>query len=623
MLLYSTSETSESKPLQVFISYSHQQKEWRDKIVSALKPLEESRQITAWHDRQLLPGNEWDGVIKRELERSEIILLLVGTAFLQSGYCNGVEVQQAVRRADLGEAILIPFITEPCDWQDAPFARFQCFPSGNMTLSDDPENQDLLEEGRECIAAACIGKWLPRRRDAKPSGEFGIWHVDFKNRKDKAVDIPGLICKLRILTGEPDINYIGLFPKNGQSIETEIKTLLLEGAPKAFIKLEGLFREQKLSFALDVEILRLDIKLGASFYAGFEDEGKFNEGAKECVGIIHPTQPYQPLRMLGFAVRPSDPSWFMALPHVGDSKLSGEDLVNAQQRIIGYFYTVLGVPGADMHVNLSPYEENRILPASLIRAPLGQVLVQQDCLLKHFTASLLHPDTATGKTFWSEVHMAIGLKEFTMRNSGELFQRTWIMSGSAGILQKEPGKPFPIPLPPGFEVMPDDWGAIVTDYQLKVHAETDYFAIAKRYPQSLTGNKTVDSTFLDLFKQLVLPAIEQEVNTGSLFAPLRQVYYAVILAKWYRENLAEKGIHTSLLELGKRIYIEVLKGNEYDSPSSEAGIFSDSPEWLKSCYSRYLKLYEDGVFRCIKSETDAFTGKPIVRVYFSGEIDFR
>ena len=50
------------------------------------------------------------------------------------------------------------------------------------------------------------------------------------------------------------------------------------------------------------------------------------------------------------------------------------------------------------------------------------------------------------------------------------------------------------------------------------------------------------------------------MNEGSHFAPLRQVYHSLVLAKWYRENLADKGIHTSLRELSERIWHEVLDG---------------------------------------------------------------
>lgn len=623
MLLYYNNVTAESKPRQAFISYSHQQSEWRDKLVSSLRPLEESRHITAWHDRKLLPGENWDRVIKKELERSDLILLLVSKAFLNSKYCNDVEVQKAVDRANLGEAILIPVIIEQCEWHSAPFARFQSLPPDKNSLSDNTDTSAVLDECRDQISAACIGQWLPRNKDAKPLEGYGIWHIEFESSEEGNSIVSSIILKLRELTGEYDINYLGLAPSGKTNPANKNNyILLLEGSPLAFTKLENLYREKMLSAKLGVETTDFDAKLGASYYAGFADVKKFYGNKKECVGIIKPSEPYFPLRMLGIAVRPSDPRWFMAIPHLGDSKLSGEELKKAQQKIIGYFYTALGVPGEDMHVNLSPFKENRILPASLLNAPLGQVLVEQDCLLKHFTASLLHPDTDTGSAFWSEIHKTIGDKHLSNLSSQELYQRAWIVPGNAVIHKKVSGRQFPIQLPPGFELMPEDIGALITECRMKVQAETDYITIQNIHSNQSRNREELNNAFLNIFKDIVLPAIENEVNTGSHFAPLRQVYYSVILAKWYRKNLAQPGIHTSLLELSKRIYIEVLKGNEANTASSHIGITKDSPEWLIKCYSRYKQLFDDGVFKCIKGIAGDTADKPVMRVYFSGEIDF-
>jgi hypothetical protein len=43
-------------------------------MMDALRLLEEQRQITAWHDPKVLPGQPWDGVIREELDRSDLVL---------------------------------------------------------------------------------------------------------------------------------------------------------------------------------------------------------------------------------------------------------------------------------------------------------------------------------------------------------------------------------------------------------------------------------------------------------------------------------------------------------------------------------------------------------------------
>lgn len=103
MLLFLQNTSVESRPRQAFVSYSHRQEAWKERLLEALHPLEEQRQITAWHDRKLLPGRPWNGVIRAELERSDLVLLLVEPDFIASPYCRDVEVRRAVERAETGD----------------------------------------------------------------------------------------------------------------------------------------------------------------------------------------------------------------------------------------------------------------------------------------------------------------------------------------------------------------------------------------------------------------------------------------------------------------------------------------------------------------------------------------
>jgi hypothetical protein len=54
-------------------------------------------------------------VTREELDRSDLLLLLVGPDFIASSYCRDVEVRRAVERAEAGDAVLIPIVIEPRD----------------------------------------------------------------------------------------------------------------------------------------------------------------------------------------------------------------------------------------------------------------------------------------------------------------------------------------------------------------------------------------------------------------------------------------------------------------------------------------------------------------------------
>lgn len=86
MLLVIQNQPADDHPRKVFVSYSHEDEGWKQRIVEALKPLEEQRRIAAWDDRKLLPGENWDGKIKDELNAADVILFLVSPAFIESDY---------------------------------------------------------------------------------------------------------------------------------------------------------------------------------------------------------------------------------------------------------------------------------------------------------------------------------------------------------------------------------------------------------------------------------------------------------------------------------------------------------------------------------------------------------
>jgi TIR domain len=74
----------------LFFSYSHKDEALRDRLETHLAMLKRQGVISTWHDRRLIAGDNVDEGISRELERADIILLLVSPDFLASEYCYGV-----------------------------------------------------------------------------------------------------------------------------------------------------------------------------------------------------------------------------------------------------------------------------------------------------------------------------------------------------------------------------------------------------------------------------------------------------------------------------------------------------------------------------------------------------
>lgn len=121
-------------PLKVFVSYSHRDAEYLDdsSLLGFLKGLEKDN-VEFWDDRRIRPGELWDDVIKANLKKADIALVLVSQAFLDSRYCQNVEIEQCLAQ----QKHLFPIILSPCDWRRHDWlSRRQFLPGGDQTIEE-------------------------------------------------------------------------------------------------------------------------------------------------------------------------------------------------------------------------------------------------------------------------------------------------------------------------------------------------------------------------------------------------------------------------------------------------------------------------------------------------------
>ena len=152
--------------LEVFFSYAHADEEWRDKPEKHLGSLKRQRRILTWHDRKILPGGEWAPEIGVHLSSADIILLLISSDFISSEYCWSVELKQAIRRHEAGDARVIPIIVRPVNWKKTPFARLQALPKDGKPVSTWSNIDEALLNVVEGIQKAVED--LRKKRPANP-----------------------------------------------------------------------------------------------------------------------------------------------------------------------------------------------------------------------------------------------------------------------------------------------------------------------------------------------------------------------------------------------------------------------------------------------------------------------
>ncbi len=150
--------------ISVFFSYSHEDEQLRNQLEQQLAILKRQNVIATWHDRRITAGEVIDHAISSNLEMANIILLLVSPAFLASDYCYDREMQRAMERHEAGEAVAIPVILRPCDWQGTPFGKLLATPTDGKPVTQWADRDLAFLEVTKAIRAAAA-KLGPQQRE--------------------------------------------------------------------------------------------------------------------------------------------------------------------------------------------------------------------------------------------------------------------------------------------------------------------------------------------------------------------------------------------------------------------------------------------------------------------------
>ncbi len=290
---------------------------------------------------------------------------------------------------------------------------------------------------------------------------------------------------------------------------------------------------------------------------------------------------FQPAVLKGLKVYPKEPLRFDFILDPGTR--SEPDLKKESEKLVRYFLASLTVPEKDLWVNLSPYEKDRIIPEAFGQTEMGRDLLEQDYILKQLTSSLLHPEGETGKRFWRKVYALAQEKYGTTDIPIDTFNKVWIVPDKA-VVYGNAGA-----------------GAVyIAESRLKVMLEQDYLAAGG----GLGADRTVSAgsdIARAVLREVVVPALEKEVNEGEGFARLRQVYQSLILATWYK-----KKIWQSLLS---EVYV---------NRNKTAGVNIDDPKEAEKIWQRYAESFRQGAYNLIREEKDVYSDEVIPRKYFSG-----
>ncbi|MBF0123111.1 MAG: hypothetical protein HQL21_06880 [Candidatus Omnitrophica bacterium] len=300
---------------------------------------------------------------------------------------------------------------------------------------------------------------------------------------------------------------------------------------------------------------------------------------------------FSPAVLRGVKVSLDSPFRFDFLVDSGASGLSGVALQGEADKLIRYFLASMTLAEKELWVNLSPYENDRIIPEAFGLTAMGRDVLSQDYLLKQVTSSLIHPDQQPGKSFWEKVYAKAYQEYGTTDVPVDTFNKVWIVPDQA-VVNEEGNR------------------AVVSEAKFKVMLESDYVAqsTADRQVTGVAGSfdpkvKSQNSREIakNVLREVVIPILEREVNEGKNFAPLRQVYYSLILATWYK----------------KRFYESVL-ARVYADKDKVIGVGHGEEDMARRIYSQYLESFKKGAFNFIREDFDQNSQEVLPRKYFSG-----
>ena len=303
---------------------------------------------------------------------------------------------------------------------------------------------------------------------------------------------------------------------------------------------------------------------------------------------------FVPVVLRAIKIRPDEPLVFDFVVDNGNTGFEGEALKSEIEKIAKYFLATLTIPQKDLWVNLSPYEKDRIIADEFGQTEMGRDMLAQDYVLKQLASSLVNPDTTLGKDFWDKLYAkaqeTLGTTEIPM----DTFNKVWIVPEKAVIYEK-------------------DNAAILGETHLKLMMEEDYLAMqksgesadwAQRISQQASDpNRAAAQVSSQIMREVVLPEIEKEVNTGKNFAPLRQMFSAMILATWYKEAVKDS-----------------LLAQMYENKKKISGVDIQDVNMREKIFDQYVAAYKKGVFNFIRDDKDPVSGDVLPRKYFSGGV---
>lgn len=144
--------------MRVFVSYSHKDEKWLDRVVSAIRAAAPEADIHAWSDREIAGGDNFERVIHEQIDRADVGVLLLSHDFLSSQFIRRRELPRLQGLYTLGELRIVPVLVRHCKppkW----LRELQLRPSMTVSLeaTGTDADRELTRIGEEVVKSRRAG----------------------------------------------------------------------------------------------------------------------------------------------------------------------------------------------------------------------------------------------------------------------------------------------------------------------------------------------------------------------------------------------------------------------------------------------------------------------------------
>jgi hypothetical protein len=159
-LALGTGKRPQVKRVRIFVSYSHRDARWLDRLRVHLKPLEREGLIDLWDDTRIRAGSLWREQVDAALDSARVAVLLISGDFLASDFIADNELPPLLEAADRDGCRIMPLLVQPSLFEQTQLSRFQAVNRDGSALGELPaaDQEKILVRLAKEIAALVKGQ---------------------------------------------------------------------------------------------------------------------------------------------------------------------------------------------------------------------------------------------------------------------------------------------------------------------------------------------------------------------------------------------------------------------------------------------------------------------------------